>query len=330
MRFQSLSHIAYQWSCLEPVEEELKKRGHTVLRGEKEPFPKEEVDGTLIASVRYLNPGLINLLKRPIFSLPHTTAVVKTTLYSSHTKSDYMLMTGPIWKERMEYVFPKYKNNIEIGYPKCDELVAVQSRPGAKASVRDQVIKELDLDPKEPIVMFAPSWDDPDAKRKGTMDALPHIEALGFKNLLICPHDYDKMFNKLQGRKVIKAPNKNRFLLAADMMIGDMSGIMIEFAILDKPMVQIDMYGDKRMFGIWEEPASHYGIFQIGEFATPDTLSKAVKEALNNPDKYKFLRDYWKWRSFYNPGTAAKAAADAIEQLTNSYEPKNVRRFFFF
>lgn len=306
-----------------PIAEELKKRGNKIIEASSEPVPAGEVDATLIASIKYLNPGLIDKVKRPIFSTPHTLAVVKTTLFQLHTKSDYMLMTGPVWKERMEYVFPKYKNNLEIGYPKSDELVNGKS-------TRDQVVNELGLDPKEPIVMFAPSWDDPDAKRKGTMDALPQVEALGLKNLLICPHDYDKMFNKLSGRKIIKDANKNKYLLAADLMIGDMSGIMIEFAVLDKPMVQIDMYGDKRMYGIWEEPANHYGTFQIGEFATPDTLPNAVKQALNNPNKYKFLRDYWKWRSFYNLGTSAKAAADAVEKLTGSYEPTKKRRLFVF
>jgi len=323
LKFQVLSDKAYQKSCIMPVAEELKKRGNEIIEAASEPVPAGEVDATLIASVKYLNPGIIDKLKRPIFSLPHTVAVVKTTLFEQHTRSDYMLMTGPIWKERMGYVFPKYKHNLEIGYPKGDELVAGKS-------TRNDVINELGLDPKEPIVMFAPSWDDPEAKRKGTMDALPQIEALGFKNLLVCPHDYDKMFNKLEGKKIIKQPNKNRYLMAADLMIGDMSGIMIEFAILDKPMVQIDMYGDKRMYGIWEEPANHYGIFQIGEFATPDSLSKVVKEALNDPNKYKFLRDYWKWRSFYNLGTATKSAADAVEQLTGSYEQRSRRKFFFF
>jgi CDP-glycerol glycerophosphotransferase (TagB/SpsB family) len=314
--------VPYQRACLVPVEDELKRRGHTVLQGERLPYPKDGLDGTLISSVRYLDPSLIGKLKRPVFFMPHGVAVVKNTLFPPHTKCDYMLMTGPIWKERMEFLYPKYKNNIEVGFPKSDELVNSKS-------TRSQVIDELGLDHKEPIVMFAPTWDDKDAKRGGTIDALPQVEALGFKNLIICPHDYDKMFDKLEGKKVIKRPNKNRYLLAADLLIGDHSGIMIEFAILDKPMVQIDMFSDRRLCGIWQQPASHYGTFQIGEFATPDKLRKAVDDALNYPNKYKFLRDYWVWRSFYNLGSAVKASADAIEKLTGSYEPKKKRLFFF-
>jgi len=322
LRFQSLSDKPYQRACLLPVEEELKKRGHTILQGERIPFSKDEIDGTLIASVLYLNPGIVHTLKRPVFFMPHGVAVVKTTLYQLHTKTDYMLMTGSIWKERMAYLFPKYKNNIEVGFPKSDELVNGKS-------TREQVINELGLDPKEPIVIFAPSWDDKDAKRKGSIDALPKVEALGFKNLLICLHEYDKMFHKLDGKKIIKQPNKNKYLLAADLLIGDISSIMIEFAILDKPMVQIDMTGNRHHYGIWEEPIPHYGVFQIGEFATPDDLPRAVKGALNDPNKYKFLREYWKWRSFYNLGNATKASADAIENLTGSYELKKRRVFFF-
>ena len=157
----------------------------------------------------------------------------------------------------------------------------------------------------------------------------PYLEKIGIKNLLICVHEYDKNFRTLEGRRIIKTPNKNRYLLAADLLIGDMSSIMIEFALLNKPMVQIDMYGDRRMYGIWEKPSNQYGTFQIGEFATLDSLEKAVGTALSDPNKYGFLRKYWTWRSFYNIGKASSSAADEIEKLTASYPPLR-KRFFFF
>jgi len=322
MRFQILSNKPYQSACIEPVRKELVSRGHTAVHAEKVPLPKEEIDATLIASVGYLHPGIVNKLKRPIFFLPHGVAVVKTTLYKQHKMADHMLMTGPIWKERMEFLFPKYSNNIEAGFPKSDELVNGKN-------TREEVIRELGLDPKEPIVVFAPSWDDKDAKRKGTIDALPAVESLGFKNLILCLHEYDKMFGSLEGKKIIKHPNKNRYLLAADLLIGDISSIMIEFTLLNKPMVHIDMTGNRQHYGIWEEPTYHYGTFQAGEFATPKGLPAAVKEALDDPGKYEHLRKYWKWRSFYNPGSAARSAADAIEHLTSDYKPVR-KRFIFF
>jgi CDP-glycerol glycerophosphotransferase (TagB/SpsB family) len=311
MRFQVLADKHYHRACIQPAAEELKKRGQSVTFSDR-----------TIASVGYLDRGFEKKLKRPIFFMPHGVAVVKTTLYKELTKADYTLMTGPIWKERMEYLFPEFKNNIGAGFPKSDELVNGKN-------TRDQVIKEFGLDPKEPVVIFAPSWDDPDAKRKGTIDALSDIERLGLKNLLVCVHEYDKTFKTLAGKHIIKAPNKNRYLLAADLLIGDISSIMIEFALLNKPMVQIDMFGDRRMYGIWEDPTYHYGTFQIGEFAAPDALDKAVEAALSDPNKYEYLRKYWVWRSFYNIGKASISAADSIEKLTASYSPAR-RKFFFF
>jgi hypothetical protein len=330
LRFQVLADRDYQRSCIAPIEKELESRGHSIYFSKRTPSPKNDVDATIIPSVKYLSKGIIEHLKRPIFHVAHSVAVIKTVLYPLHTMSDHMLMPGPMWHERMEYLFPKYKNNIPAGYPKCDELVLAKKQPGYISKIRQEVISELGLDPKEPIIVFAPSWDDPEALRKGTIDALPQVEALGFKNLIVCPHDYDKMFNKLEGTKIIKKPNKNRYLMAADLLIGDISGIMIEFALLDKPMVQIDMTGNRHHYGIWEDNPNHYGTFQIGEFASPDTLPQAVKAALDHPDKYKFLREYWIWRSFYNLGSASKVTADKVIELTSSYSPVKKRSFFFF
>jgi CDP-glycerol glycerophosphotransferase (TagB/SpsB family) len=209
-----------------------------------------------------------------------------------------------------------------VGFPKSDELVNGKS-------TRDEVIKEFGLDEKEPIIVYAPSWDDKDALRKGSIDALSKVMALPYKNILLCLHEYDKMFKTLEGKKVIKAPNKNRYLLAADLVIGDISSIMIEFTLLNKPMVHIDMTGDRHHYGIWEEPTCHYGTFQVGDFATPDQLQEKVKDALNNPDKFKRLREYWKWRSFYNLGNAAKISANEIIRATEYYIPPK-KRFIFF
>ena len=166
MKFQVLADKQYHKACIQPAADELQKRGHSILYADRIPFGKNEIDATIIASPGNLGDGLDKRLKRPIFFMPHGVAVVKTTLYKELTKADHILMTGPIWKERMEYLFPEFRNNIEAGFPKCDGLANGKS-------TRSQIVEEFGLDPKEPVVVFAPSWDDPDAKRKGTIDALP-------------------------------------------------------------------------------------------------------------------------------------------------------------
>jgi hypothetical protein len=299
----------------------LTRRGHAVIERDIGFFPQDEVDATIISSVRYLEPVRLRTLKRPIFLLPHGAGIVKNVFFKELAYADHIFMTGPIRKERMRYLFPKYQGSVEIGFPKSDELVNGNS-------TRAEIIREFALDPAEPVIVYAPTWDGKDAIRRGTIDVLPKLMSIGIKNLLICVHEYDKTYNEREKERIVKAPNFNRYLLAADLLIGDISSIMVEFALLNKPMVQIDMFGDRRMYGIWEKPINNYGTFQAGEFATPDTLKKAVEAALSDPKKYEFLRKYWVDRCLYNIGKASMAAVDSIEKMTTSYAPPR-KRFFF-
>ena len=285
MIIQSLAHEnkPYHRACLTPVEDELEKRGHTVLRGGRKPFPKDKIEATMVTMAFYLTKENARHLKRPIFFFPHGVAVVKVTIEDRLLNSDFMMQTGPVWKEEMINLFPQFTNNLEIGFPKSDELFNGKS-------TRDEVVKELGLDPKEPIIVFAPTYYQKGITHAGSTPVLSEIQKLGLKNLIVCLHEYDEQFNSLEGKKIIKAPNKNRYLLAADLLIGDYSSILIEFAILDKPIIQIDVTGNLEQFGLWGRQVEETGPFKIGEVVEPKNLEKAIEDALSNKDKYKALR----------------------------------------
>ena len=312
MKIQSLSlpDRPYQRACLAPIEEELKRRGHTVIQVSA-PLPQNEIDGTIAATNLYLRDEYIKKTKRPIFFSEHGAAVVKGGfLKRYHIRADYVMQSGPMWYERTQYVAPKYKGSLKVGFPKSDELV---NNIGKSRSIRNEIIKEFDLDPKEPIICFAPTWYDLDCYNPGSTQMLEKLESIGYKNLLILFHDFDKIGKNLSGRRYIKEPNKNRYLLAADLLIGDYSSIVLEYAILNKPIVQANAYDKLDYFYIWREP--DYGVFQIGEIAGKDTMEGAVERALKDPNKYEFLRKYWVNRVFYNLGRASKVAADRMEEV---------------
>ena len=313
MKVQSLclSDRPYQLACLEPIENELIARGHSVIRT-SEPLPDDDIDASLASTYLYLRKEYIHKIKHPIFFSEHGIAVVKEgfrPLY--HTKADYMMQSGPIWHERAMYRSPKYRGNLAVGYPKSDELFNNVSK---SAMIREEIIKELSLDPKEPIIVFAPTWYDPDGYNPGSTILLDEIESMGFKNIITCFHDFDLIGKEKTGSRYIKTPNKNRYLLAADLMIGDFSSIVIEFAVLNRPIVQVNPSNKLDHFYIWRE--KDYGLFQIGDIAKKGGIKQAVQKALDDPKEYEFLRKYWVERSFYNPGRAAKAAADKMEEFT--------------
>lgn len=312
MRIQSLSlsDRPYQRACLLPIEEELKRRGHTVFQS-SDPLPKDDVDGTIATTYLYLRKERCNKLKSPIFFSEHGVAIVKDGFRKFfHINADYMMQSGPIWEERARYVAPKYKGNLKVGFPKSDELFNNISN---SANIRSDVIKELNLDPNEPIIVYAPTYYDPDCYNPGSTQMLETIESLCYKNLLVCLHDFDKVGEKLKGPRYIRTPNKNRYLLAADLLIGDFSSIVLEFAILNKPIVQVNPFPKPDHFYIWRE--RDYGIFQIGEIANNETVKNAVKRALEDPKQYEFLRKYWVERVFYNLGRASKVAVDYMEEV---------------
>jgi len=303
----------YQLACLAPIEDELKKRGHTVIRSGN-PLPKEDIDATIATTYMYLRDEFIKKIKQPIFFSEHGVAVVKDGFRKTyHVRADYVMQSGPMWHERAQYVSPKYNGNLIVGYPKSDEIYMNMNN---SQSIKNDVIKELSLDPKEPVIVYAPTWYDTDCYNPGSTTLLDSIENLGYKNLITCFHDFDIIGQNLKGKRYIKTPNKNRYLLAADLLIGDYSSIVLEFAILNRPIVQINAYDDLNNFYIWRE--KDYGIFQIGEIAKKDSLKKAIDDALENPDKFEFLRKFWVERAFYNLGQASKIAVDHMEKLVKT------------
>lgn len=312
MRIQSLNlpDRPYQTACLEPVENELKRRGHTVIRSE-DPLPEDEVDGTLLTSYLYVRDEYFRKVKKPIFLTEHSVSVVKSGYRKDfHPRVDYLMVSGPIWKERALHLDPKCRNLYDAGFPKSDELY---NNMNDCSGLRKEVIGEFGLDPHEPIIIYAPTFWDPDCYNPGSSEAIDEIENMGFKNLLVCFHDFDKIGAKKTGRRYIRTPNKNRYLLASDLMISDHSSIVLEYAILNRPIVQVNTFKDLEYFNIWRE--KDHGVFQIGEIARPGGIKQAVDRALANPKEWEFLRKYWVERAFYNVGKASKVTVDKMEEV---------------
>ncbi len=271
------------------------------------PLPKDSVDGTILTTYLYLRNEYIKKIKRPIFFSEHGVSVVKSGFRKDyHVRTDYMMQSGPMWEERTRYLAPKFKGSVRAGFPKSDELVNGKS-------TRSEVIREFDLDPKEPVIVYAPTWWHPDCYNPGSTVVLDEIESMGFKNLLVCFHDFDRIGETKAGKRYIRTPNKNRYLLAADLLIGDHSSIILEYAILNRPIVQVNAFKDFQYFYIWRD--QDCGIFQIGDIAKPGGIKRAVEAALSDPKKWEFLRKYWVERTFYNLGSSSKAIADKIEEV---------------
>ena len=100
------------------------------------------------------------------------------------------------------------------------------------------------------------------------------------------------------------------YLWSTDVLISDVSGIIMDFMVLNRPIVYIELDGEGCK---WEE-ADLPREFRAGEVVNSmDKLIEGVEKSLKNPDEYKFKRKEILQKVFYKlDGRASKRASDTI------------------
>ena len=166
------------------------------------------------------------------------------------------------------------------------------------------------------------------------------------------PHSADYRLAKKYGAIVPKDGNINQFLQLADVVVSDISSVLAEASILDKPVVQMILpvfpgcfpEKDRRKKGIYlsedriklEEMNTDLKTrpFKIpyldedwimGYIAKPDDLQHAISMAVQNPAKNRTKRKYWAEQSAWQfDGNVCQRIAKMIECFLETGERKQV------
>jgi CDP-glycerol glycerophosphotransferase (TagB/SpsB family) len=152
------------------------------------------------------------------------------------------------------------------------------------------------------------------------------IEAIdrthGF-NLLVKPHDHPKnqidwfgALAPLESERVrlVRDFDVIPYLEAADLLITDASSVAIEYTLLDRPMIFLDVPNLIRQIEKRSAAAdlSTYGR-KIGTVVSgPGTLVDAIRDALAHPDRESDLRRAAAAHVFHRPGGAADRVASVV------------------
>ena len=202
------------------------------------------------------------------------------------------------------------------GFPKCDAL--------ADGSLdRAQILTALGVDPSRPTVLYAPT-----GGRKNSLETMgiEVIQRLGARtdwNLLIKPHDHPKKkidwfarLEPMQNERVrlIRSLDLVPFLYAADLLLSDASSAAVEYTLMDRPMVFLDVPEllDKVRTTGDALDLETYGR-QIGTCVTdPDGVVDAIAAALSRPDREGEIRRAMARDVFHAPGGAARRVAEVI------------------
>lgn len=232
---------------------------------------------------------------------------------------------------------PKFGKSIKafhVGYPKSDALI------NSKFS-RSNILAELDLKADQPVVLFAPAFDQGtslDMYGEQVFEKLLEIKA----NILVKLHPmcYDpryypsginwtdrlRKFERYSNFRHLGNQPLEPFLASSDVLVTDTSGAALEFIMLDKPVIFIDCPDFfKKTLGQSQYVHSSENVLNdvrmnAGRNAgivvpEPSQIPSAITRSLQFPEEFSLQREALRCQLLYNPGKAAEIATDALLKL---------------
>jgi len=219
-----------------------------------------------------------------------------------------------------------------IGMPKVDPLV--------NGSLdREEIKKSLGIDNHLPTVIYAPtrpSITSSSLQMAGEqiINTIADMEV----NFLIKLHDraYKQWRRKSEDWKqkltrfrksnvrVIEDYDIIPYLFISDLLVSDISSVINEFCLLDRPIVLYDVprliqfHKRKELKrGLQSSDLEDWGR-EVGVIANDmDSLRKAIQHGLEQPEEKSEIRKEFIQKFFYKPGTATDRAVGKIYQLLN-------------
>jgi hypothetical protein len=202
------------------------------------------------------------------------------------------------------------------GFAKADQIVAGGFNRAA-------AIRVLGLDPSLPVVLLAPTGDKDNALDTMGEQLVSAIRDSGRFNLLIKPHDHPK--NPVDWKERLRHLENDRvrvvrgldvvpYLKAADLLVTDASSVAVEYTLLDRPIVFIDV---PTLFARIEERSEALDLTTYGRrigavVQRAEEVVDAISDSLAHPDREAPLRRTMAEHVFHRPGTAAMRIANVI------------------
>ena len=340
-------HIDFVWSTQKGFSSLYPLYKMALLRGWKTNIYKvKKISFLNYKLIKSLSKTIIIAYDQPLYRLrksgwngkhiyiEHGLGAIKyyTYKYNFFHESALLFYPGPVFKRKMHAINPNFKNGLLGGYPKLDNLIN-------KKFDKLKIIKELKLNQNEPIVLFAPSWGGKYNKNSGIWN----IECLNnIKNLIAVPHTQDYRYaKKLNATIPSKEDGINPYLQICDIIISDVSSVLAEACILNKPVIQLKLTNypgcfpekDRRKKNIYlknelikiEETKADLNKrpFKIayldedwimGEVTVPEKIQETIEKALSEVNKFKKQRAYWAEQSCYKcDGKSSLRIAKMIE-----------------
>ncbi len=234
---------------------------------------------------------------------------------------DHLFITGPYMMRAFgenQLLRPGDPRCVPIGFPKVDRLVD-------GSLDRSAILRRLGLSGRRPVVLYAPTGQKLNSLETGVgEEVVRRLRAGGRYDVLVKLHDHPRdasvdwprRLRPLLDRhtKLVKDYDVVPYLYVADLLITDASSVSSEYALLDRPMVFLDvpqLLNAMRAKGVSLdlETWGRNGGVTVG---WPDEAVEAVRWSLAHPADKSAVRRAMAADLFFNPGKATAAAADWV------------------
>ena len=218
---------------------------------------------------------------------------------------------------RKGFVRPDAARCLVTGFPKADALVS-------GSLDRAAALRSLGLDPDRQTVLFAPTGSKHNSLDLMGKEIMRAFSADGRWNLMIKPHDHPKdvsvdWFHEIDEMRsdrlrVIRDLDIVPYLGAADLLLTDASSAAVEYTLLDRPIVFVDVPE------LFRDVIARDGALDLDTFGRrigvvvrrPEEIVPAVADALAHPGREREWRRKTAALVFHRPGNAAQRVADVV------------------
>ncbi len=308
-KFQIIRDFVQYNMVLDPIEDELKNRGWTIVTGTAKSYNKDkEVFGSIGCQSGYWirqKPPM-----SPSFLVFHGVSFIKKWS-QTYPDWDYVIAPSKYFEESIE------GNVLGLGWPQADYYIKNKNK---QQEFKGKIKERHRISDEKTLVLFAPTYYKSKSKQvQGNPDKLMDIVSLlPNYHVIFMPHqmcDYKNEYEDYRLKVRSDYVNKHDYILGCDLLIGDVSSLVFEFALLDKPIVLLNNTKARNYLKMDRNDE----FLDIGEVVSIDDISHislAVESSISEPNKYSDRRSYWVDKSMgYCDGNSTERIVDKIEEI---------------
>ncbi len=235
---------------------------------------------------------------------------------------DRLFLTGPYMRRLFtdqQMLRDRDPRLVNIGFPKLDKLLD-------GTLDRAAILKHVGFSGRRPVILYAPTGQKDNSLEHTGEAVLERLRATGKYDILIKLHDHprdrgidwptrlkpllDEHTRLASGLDVVP------YMFVADLLLTDASSVSNEYALLDRPMVFLDV---PQLLAAMTRKGVALDLDTWGRkggitVRWPDEAVEAIQWSLAHPRHASKLRRAMARDLFYNPGRATDAAMDWVLQ----------------